>query len=197
MQTALLQANQSTEQPETPDLPRMVLKKQKVYTFVRHINLANIATTASDTSGSYVFSLSSLPGYTDFTSLFDQYRIVQVTVCFSPINQTAVGAPIITAIDYDDNNTPVSADDLRQYDTSRTCVATRYFERTLSPRAAIAAYSGSAFTAYASSPENLWIDMASPGIPYYGLKYYWTGRTGATAGYQVDARFVLQFRHPF
>ena len=42
--------------------------------------------------GAYDFKLSYLPAYTDFTNLFDQYRIVKVKIEFIP-NLTGNGAP--------------------------------------------------------------------------------------------------------
>jgi len=195
-QTKVIVSNERSALFEVPDVQRFQLKRDKVYTFSRSFGIGQITTGPTSISGAYSVTLASIPGYTEFTALFDQYRIIQVTIQFSPINVGAVALPIISVIDYDDANVPSTADELRQYQTLRTVTGTQYFERTFTPRIAMAAYGNGVFNSFATQSPSIWLDSASSSIPYYGLKYYWTGRTGTDAGYDVVASIILQTRNP-
>lgn len=131
------------------------------------------------TGGSIAFSLNDLPSYTELTALFDKYRIAGVKLRFYPrINQQLLSSitsttpsgivPIVTVIDYDDDSVPANLDELMQYQNFKIHDQFKPFSVFLRPQMAIAAYSG-AFTSYASG-RKIWIDAASPGVKYYGLK---------------------------
>jgi hypothetical protein len=182
--------------PVVRDIPRLHLKRQKVYTFSRGFPSSTVsAPTAVDTLAALNFTLGALPASTDFTSLFDQYRIIQVTVRFIPLAGAGTGSnPLVTAIDYDDSTAPTAVTDLFQYDSVIFSQPGTTVERTLKPRVATAAYSG-AFTSFASADPNLWIDVASPNVQYYGLKYGIAAATGATANWSLLIEYVLQCRN--
>ena len=68
---------------------------------------------ATGALGAYTFQLSNIPNSSEFTSLYDQYKINAVSVCFYP-KQTHVtslsttdnvraNARILTAVDYNDD----------------------------------------------------------------------------------------------
>jgi hypothetical protein len=73
-------------------------------------------------------------------------------------------------IDYDDNSNPANANELLEYENCKVDRLDKIVSRTFSPRFASAAYSG-AFTSYANSDPNTWIDTGSPGVLYYGMKF--------------------------
>lgn len=184
--------------PRVPDVTPIKLKSDKVYTFTRVYNWTSVITAVQTIESDYQlsFTLDSLPGYTDFTALFDQYRIIQATVQFQPINgYTLLPNVIHTVIDYDDDSTtPIT--DLLQYQTliSRNGA----FTRTLNPRLAGAVYSGT-FTSFANLSNKTWLDSASPSVAYYGLKIGVPPL--AVAGSPVDIyapliSLVVQFRNP-
>jgi hypothetical protein len=174
-----------------------------VHTFEVTVDKGFVSVTNGVTTGALVFALSDLPSPTDFTSLFDQYRIKQVRVEFLPettafgLSTTAIALPyVLTAIDYDDG-TPVSTSAIQQYGTCQTSPYTEYFQRILNPRAALAAYSG-AFTSYAQSPPGQWMDSNSPGIQYYGLKWATTPVTVVSGTYDVMSivcHYTIQCRN--
>jgi len=186
--------NQSTE--TVPDVPRMRLKSNKVYTFSRSFSAVNLtAGTSVDVSGSIVVSLNNLPNYTEITNLFDEYRIMQVVCEFLPFTNTNNAPPLYTAIDPDDGVTPTSADQLRQLDTCRIVPSNVYFERTFTPMVSAALYTGS-FTGYGNiRPTQVWIDNASPNVQHYGLKYYWPAMPSATGMYALNCVVIIQCRH--
>lgn len=198
---------QDKSPPVRPDInPMMISSRQKVYTFQRSINGGILTATNLPTLGAYSFTLGTLPSYTDFTSLFDQYRIIQVQIKFTPLlaangfgpATTSTTLPTLyTAIDYDDSTTPAAVDDLRQYDTLEVSPYNVYTQRTFQPRAALALYSG-VFTSFGQTSPGQWIDAGSPNVQYYGLKYAITPVTVASGAYpifQVDANIILQCRN--
>lgn len=185
-------------QQSVVDVPRMRVKRDKVHTFVRTSNRVTItASTTVDQSGTYTVSLSDFPSSSDFTNLFDEYRMVQFTFEFFPSSPTMSAPPIYTAVDPDDAAAPTSADSLRQFDTCLIVPSGRFFERTFTPNVSTALYGGGAFTSYGTiSPYKTWIDNASPSVLHYGLKYYWPFSATATGSYVVQLSAVIQCRRP-
>lgn len=189
--------------PATRDIQPMTRpSRPPIHTFEVTVDKGTVTVTNGVTSGALVFALSDVPSPTDFTSLFDQYRIAQVRVEFLPLvsafgpSTTATDLPyVLTAIDYDDG-TAVSTAALQQYGTCMSTSIIEYHQRVLNPRAALAAYSG-AFTSYAQSPPGQWMDSASPSIQYYGLKWATTPVTVVSGTYDVlsiVAHYTIQCR---
>lgn len=152
----------------------------------------------SDIFPSYNFALSYLTSYSEFTALFDQYRIERIETTFFP-TVTEIGAAstwvnsyLLTAIDYDDANTYSSVNDALQVATASITPITKQVTRTFVPRVALAAYSGT-FTSYAQAPPMQWIDCASPGVQHYGLKTA-IPLTGLQQSWRVMHRYHLAFR---
>jgi hypothetical protein len=190
-----LQTNR--EAPTIFDVKTPKLKRHKVYPFVRSVELGLITPSVTvETDGAYAFSLGSLPDYTEFTALFDTYRIISVRICFYPLftdtSATVAYPPIHTVIDYDDNNT-LALNILNEYDSLQVVQTGQFFERTLTPRIALAAYSG-VFTSFSQPPAKSWIDCASPNVTHYGLKYAVAISGAANAVWQVTAHYSLEFR---
>lgn len=140
--------------------------------------------------GSYaVFgTLDSLPDYTEFTTLFDRYKIVGMKLKLIPFNtQSEVGAAVSATYaqtgviwhgitDYDDANSAPTATDvgintLREYESYkvRNVLNGRPVTQYCKPRIATAAYGASVFTRFANM-KNLWIDANSSDVQHYGFK---------------------------
>ena len=129
--------------------------------------------------GAYDFKLSYLPAYTDFTNLFDQYRIVKVKIEFIP-NLTGNGAPgnpglysiFHMAVDHTDVGTPANTAEILQYDQHRTVQPFKPFSMTFKP-APSAQYFNTLTSSGYGPRAGAWIDGSSPAIAHYGLKYVW------------------------
>jgi len=172
-------------------VPMFTLPDNKNYQFVQTIDSVFVVQQAAitDTTGSYYFSLSQLAQVTTFQALFDQYRIDEVQVVLRPayLSQpltsfTTVRVPLLyVAIDYDDVNTPTIST-MREYSN---CTQTMYetVVATFQPRIAMAAYSGS-FGSFANQGGQ-WIDMASPSVQHYGIKYACEGGAAGQTSLQV------------
>lgn len=189
--------------PDRPDRrPIDLPRRAQVVTFTRTVDRGQITADSVGIYGAFAFALADLPSYTDFTSLFDQYRIAQVTMRFIPVvapfgpATSATAYPSLhTVIDQDDNVTPGSLDVLRQYGTHQVTPNQVYFERCLTPRYALSAYSG-IFGSFALAPVNSFIDSNSPNVQYYGVKWGTSAitSTGTYVLYNVEATYVLQCR---
>ena len=183
--------------PTIPDQPKIQFNsKDKVYTFSRSYVYGTITgSTTVDQAGALSFTLSALPGATEFTSLFDVYRIQQLHVDFVALTGGPYASPLTTVIDYDDANAVASLNELLEYQTAMTTSAGANVSRVLQPRASMAVYSG-AFTSFATTPVGLWIDCASSTVQYYGIKYYLPALAGgtSTALYSIRVRAIVQFK---
>lgn len=183
--------------PEIKDVQRMIMPKQHIFTCTRTYSGTNITASATvDQLGALAFALASVPDSTEFTALFDQYRIIQAIVKFIPTTTGTFASPLYSVIDYDDNNVPTSLDYLHEYATLQMTQAGAIHERVLTPRAALSAYTGT-FTGFGSAPSRMWMDVASAGILYYGLKYYLPAIAGSTTSvnYVTQTTLVMQFKY--
>jgi len=173
---------------------QLTLRRERAPKFFKRTYTVSSTINVNDSApylGSRSFILSDLPSYTEFTALFDRYKINGAKIAFyqpyqngaaTSVTQatTAVTTlPMIrlhTAVDYDDASTPSSVAVLEQY-TSYKCVeltspnirggkVTRY----LKPRLAVSVYGGGVFGNYGNS-KAMWIDTSSPSVNFYGIKW--------------------------
>jgi hypothetical protein len=150
--------------------------------------------TVVDVKAALSFALSAFNGYTNFTSLFDQYRFDQLEVWIEPVNTTtAVFGVVATAIDLDDANTPGTFVSVADHQGALIGEGQGGRYHKWKPHMAVATYSG-AFTSYGNMPAG-WIDAASPSVQHFGLKAA-AGTSGVAVQYNYAARAVVSFRAP-
>jgi len=182
--------------------PMSAPRRDRAVTFRRTYSLTILSANTGVTANGFTFALSNLPNYTEFTSLFDQYRILQASVSFLPYSNSSQSGTVNSsfpgiigsAVDYDDASLPAQTD-LQQYESYKRNSCYVEFVRTIKPRLAIATYNGSTFTGYANKYAQ-WIDANSPGVPHYGLKTVITGSTytASTPIYEVEVQLTFQVR---
>lgn len=186
------------------------------------INVANAGLTTLTTSAgggtSYfglglAFELADLPNVTEFTNLFDQYRLHHVDVEIVPLwnvaptTGTAGGNGNFTGychsvLDFDDATAPTAAtsgiQSLQQYRSYRleNIVRGRPLRWRLVPMMALGAYSG-AFTSYAAQ-QPMWIDCNSANVQHYGIKFIFEllDPAGVTSymDFRINLRYYLELR---
>lgn len=132
---------------------------------------------------SYYASLDQLPDNSEFTSLYDQYKITGIKLEIIPFNNTSnagttiagsnVAACLHSVVDFDDVSLPTASlsgvQKLMQYQNyKRTMIPGRKLVRFYRPHLAVGAYSG-AFTSYLNKGPQ-WIDCGSPSVQHYGFK---------------------------
>lgn len=177
---------------------------QRSFKFVITHYVGSILTqaAAADSTYAFFFKLSNLNNYTDYTAIYDQYRIVLIEITLFPKlnvdNGNAGSLPdygrLFTAIDFDDA-TPVGVAALTEYGSCKVTNAMHQTSRKFIPHMAVAAYSG-AFTSYANK-FGQWIDCASPDVQHYGCKVAISGgNIGQTQLNTIYAsvRYHLEFR---
>lgn len=196
---------QDKSAPVQRDIQLMKMpKRPQICTFAIKVDKGFVAANLTGVTGALQFCLSDVPTPTDFTSLFDQWRIQQVKVEFIPLSApfgastTATNLPyLITALDYDDATTPANAAVLQQYSNAQVVYNQEYTQRTLTPRSALSAYSGS-FGSFVLAPVGEWKDSASPGTLYYGVKWATTPVSVVSGSYQLYAimcTYMIQCRN--
>lgn len=171
-------------------------KNIKVHSFTRTAVLAtpNMTATTTATGGNISFSLSQVPNYTEWTNLFDSYKIKAVSIKIIPelltgtLNSGAINAGSLwTAIDRNDLTNPASLNELLQYDTLRrkriTGITTRYLKVNN-------------FSSEDNVQEwNKWQSTANANITYYGLKYWQEALGAGTLPTKLIVKYYLQFKN--
>lgn len=139
-----------------------------------------------DKFGSRTFELSDLPNYTEFTTLFDRFRITGIKYRWVLINEPT-GAAITTSTnrgasvkvgwvhDYDDATAPTAATQLYQYASYKEIwlnsnkMTSRWFY--FKPSTLSVNYYGVANTNSCTANFKDMIDCDYPTTDHYGIKY--------------------------
>lgn len=175
-------------------IPRCPRVQSGIYSYRRTLSTTFTPTYNGVLTNTYLaleFQLGDLAGYTEFTTLYDSWRLKKVNLRFIPrMNSfgqadyaaTFTACPnLITAIDTDDSATPTSLDDLLQYANHKIHPWYKQFSVSFAPKVATAVYGGATFSAYAQGSP--WIDSASATTAiYYGLKLGTTGYAATNNG---------------
>lgn len=155
----------------------LMRRAMKVHHFRRTFKASNIASTTTGVLGGYSFSLDQLPNYTEFTNLFDQYRINKIVVKFIPNHNSSdvsVGTQVIsnfnTVIDPTDATAPTSGAELYEYQNWRLTRGISAHTRVFTPASLDVV--ATATTASANPTWKQWLATSSPDVKHYGLKYY-------------------------
>lgn len=165
----------------------------------RGVFLGNLTSSTVPTFSSYQFALSDLPNNSEFTNLFDEYRILKVSIMFIPYlisTNTSANNPVpifAYVVDKDDAGTPSSLNDLLQYPACKVQSVLRRASVKFVPRISAAVYGGPATTSYGS--KVMWLDCSNSGVPHYGLKVHIGSTTaGAVFGHQIYAKYTIGLR---
>jgi len=155
---------------------------------------------AATTYGAFSFNVNSMPNIAAYTSLFDKYKIMKVEVYFTPylatevLNTAPVTVPRLhTCVDQDDEAVPTSVAELEQFSTYSQVRGTAPLVRVFKPRAIMQIFQSAIATSYAVAPD-VWLDLANPTIPHYGLKYAFpSSAVAGTFGYEVNVLMTAAF----
>jgi hypothetical protein len=163
--------------PRSDDAIYLTTPSAKPYTFIRSIPEADINKGTIDQGYGVAFTLADLPSSSEFTALFDQYRINWVEYTFTlktPFNALPASPLIYVAEDHDDSSPP-----------SRTFVNERQGCKVLSfgidrnritvrvvPTVVNQVYQSAVASGYSRMEPGTWLDCSYPSVPHYGLKYF-------------------------
>lgn len=152
-------------------------KRTTTHWFKRVATTTITASHTADTALGFVFKLSDLPSSSEFTDLFDQYKISGVKVEFIPRGNSSDlddghTRLLYTAIDRTDDASP-TLNGISQYQSMRKTPLTRRHKRYFKP---------AVLTSVATDPEltttslgskwNQWINTAYPDVEHLGLKLF-------------------------
>jgi len=185
---------------------RSLVSRQPIHNFKRTwLDASTFYLGAAEMKGGYSFKLSDLPGYTEFTSLFDQYRIRKVKIVlvpnFGPNTVPSGGAflsnfSVNTVLDYNDVTAPANLNELLEYQNMRRTKGTREHKRYFTPAVAFSESTVGATTAI-DSKFSPWLSTSQAGTLHFGLKYY-AGAIGATTDtlrYQAYITYYIQCKN--
>jgi len=187
--------------------------KQPVHYFTRFMDYGNVTYTAgtTETLGVIYLRISDLPNYTEFTNLYDSFKITAIQANFLPLSNITLASlesgfltslaynRIFTVVDYNDRNVAGSIDLLRQYGNCRFShgnVMHRRFAH-LKPTITIDQDSGSGSgVGIGNEVIQPWVSTASTATEFIGIKY---GMEHNTIGsniiaYKIELKVYLQFK---
>lgn len=179
----------------------------QVYAFKRFVSV-KVNMVGSDAipggAGGVNFQLTDVVNYTEFTNLFDQYKIAGVAYRFVVNKDPMQGTPAVTpayprllwAHDYDDSSTPV-LNDLYQYPKVNEFWFTDSRNSTrwnfIKPARAAVEYESATLSSYRPQWKGF-IDCASNSAPHYGVKY---GYQNLISGMNIymQCKYYLVFKN--
>lgn len=170
----------------------------------------SIVETGSNQNLAYSFKLDNVVNASDFTNLYDMYRINKVVLHLEPTYDTTasgsgLGVPngrrIRVVHDYNDNNPLTQEDDNLEYANCKSYYpwSRRGIKITLYPKINNTVENVGGSQAFTSIPSNkVWLNMADDEVPHFGLKIMIPGNLtpGVDAElYRVRAKFHLSMKN--
>lgn len=164
-------------QARRPRVPR-ALSAPTRYNYTRKAVLTALVPGLAITNYTYTFALSDLPGVSDFTAMYDQYRLNAVKLMFYPNLTSADANPIGTietvpraffVIDYDDSTTLGTINTALEHQNVKIRQMHKPFSIFLRPKSLTEVYCSAVTTAYAPKKSQV-LDMAYTDVPHWGVK---------------------------
>lgn len=165
--------------------------RPNTYDFKRQIFYENLFIVPSAGLGySFQQSFSQLPGYTDFTNLYDQYMIKKIVVKLIPkISQNPLNVGGITSgnadlaqvhsvIDYDDASTPASVQPLVEYQSYKMTRGSQIHTRVIVPKIEL-----NADSSVAAPKAYQWLDCDASALNHRGIKVWFSGPSSSSTLY--------------
>ncbi len=191
--------------PDLPDVTRIRgPRRQPIYTFHKNVGKGTLIASQFEEALAFSFMLNDIPNPSDITSLYDEYRIIQVTMKFLPVTNpfgastSSTAYPsLYTAIDYNDDTLPSSAANLREYATFQCVPNQVYTQRVISVRS-LTAVTNNGTIVDGVSRWGQWLRVAQSQVKHYGLKTIASPVTTASGSfvlYNVEAEYVIQAKN--
>jgi len=149
----------------------------------------------------------SYQGYSEFTNLFDSYKILHTKIKLlftnnnSSVNSPNTSLPEFLAVGDADDSVPLSdvyaAMQYQRIQTKQLGQANDPLKRTVYPKPLVQTYRTSVTTGYSNPDKPIWIDMSMPDVPHYGCKMYFNNlnqqTTTDTKIGKIDIYFTQRF----
>lgn len=194
-------------------VPRALRNNHTMITRVAQLSDFVIPSNYSWAYQTYRFALSDVPSYTEFTNLFDSYKISAVKVTFFPQwsnndmqNNGGIGTgvgtmanPIIFTTTADDDTALLSsqASSLQVSKARMVKNVLKPFSIYVRPKFQTEVATTLAFSS--GVPKTGWCDTDNYGVTHYGAQiggrtFYTNSVSTPNVTYQVFAKFYLQFK---
>lgn len=154
--------------------------------------------TTADVGGALIGQLSQVPGYTEFTSLFDQYKIMGLRFRLSPrANSAEVGTnqgivKVFTAIDYDGGTAPTVIADILQNESLKISKSTRDVVRYFKPRFNATT---SALVGTGNMNTRGWLDCSNATVAHNSLQFVIQQLPAGVQSWDVYVTYYLAFKN--
>lgn len=169
----------------------------------------SIVETLSNQNLAYSFKLDNVVNPSDFTNLYDQYRINKVVLYLERVwDQTgAVGAgnpsnkKLRVVHDYNDSNVLSQEDDYLEYSNCKSynAVGRGSIKITLYPKINnVVENVGGAANAFTSMSSNkVWLNIQEDEVPHFGIKIFVPGSitSNTLELFKVRAKFYLSLKN--
>lgn len=130
-----------------------------------------------------ILRLQDVPNYTEFTALFDQYKILKVVVKLMPrgnVSEVSVSGStnqasfqnIYAVVDKDDSSTPSSVSQMLEYSKVKIRRSHQQLKLIFTPASLAETYNNGITSGYAMNMKPKWLDCSYSGIQHYGYKTY-------------------------
>lgn len=150
------------------------------------------------TSNAWTFKLDQVTNYTEFTALYDQYRINRIVARWVPrTTDSGQGAGergnFYSVIDYDDSAT-INVVEAQESQNVKRTVTTRSHIRSFVPAVLAPTYRVGVTSAYGPKFKQ-WVDCAYPDVPHYGIKAAVQNWDNLGITYDLIVTFYMSFRN--
>lgn len=169
---------------------RALAAAQKTHRFKRTYNVGTSTTNAvTNTLVAANFSLNDLPGYTEFTALYDYYKITGVKFALIPYQtqsnsvsslNNAANVPIFYAVDTSDSTAPTTVEEICEYQDHKIARLYDGFSHYFKPK----------FTDATSASRDGWISTSNPTLNWFGIKFAIPPTANAMTYYQVWTIYI-------
>lgn len=139
--------------------------------------------------GVLIFTLDQLPDYTDFTRLFDLYKITRLEIEFQPeyteltdaaLVSNAVNVYFNSVVDLTDSSAPASIDELLQSQQLKQTGITKVHKRSWEPTMLMSDL----------VPCKCWLPTSNASVRHYALKFA-IPPTGVAMTFRSRARYYI------
>lgn len=178
--------------------------RQPVQYFQRSIYLQDgyATSTTQDNLNVYIASLSQVPNFSDFSALYDQYKILKIKFELMPSFSEVPANPtvgyqlgqVISHLDYD-SDTAHSVQLALQYQNVKITQGNRVHKRIYRPmvKPLIAGITGSPAILTGVS-RSMWLDCAQTITPHYGLQFAFP-QTTVQVSYSARITYYMAFKN--
>lgn len=186
------------------NMPRQMNNRAPKYLYKRFSNGAviNGSDITPNVFTSFAYTLADVASFSEFTALYDQYRIHGVELTFKinvdPSAQSAVQAtyPVLWYVNDYDDDAVVTLQQLQQYSSCKRIVLRPNAFKRIYIRPAVSSLIYQSAVSSGFTPKwKVWLDAANAIVPHYGLKAIAQGLQ-LRYSLEVTAKYYLEFRTP-